>query len=210
VLLQAEGLKYQNRLDGVLIEVRHGEIVRLAGLLGSGRSETARALFGAEPLDGGTVKLEGSLLSCVVPMTPSMRDGFPQRTARRTASSLSSVRENLTLAALPALTQWGIVSRKRQGELVDRFMQRLGIKAASAEQKIHELGRQSAEGPSGAMAVQEYETSFSSTSRLAVSTLVQRARSSGSSLNWRSRLGVLMISSEVEELVEGSQRRRPA
>jgi len=46
------------------------------------------------------------------------------------------VRENLTLATTGP--QWGIVSRKRQGELVDRFMQRLGIKA-SAEQKIHEL-----------------------------------------------------------------------
>ena len=50
-----------------------------------------------------------------------------------------SVRENLTLAALPTLTKLGIVSRRRQREIVERFMQRLGIKASSAEQRIREL-----------------------------------------------------------------------
>jgi len=135
-------------------------------------------------------------------MTPSTRDGFQRPQADGIIPEL--VRENLTLAALPAPTQWGIVSRKRQGELVDRFMQRLGIKAAGAEQKIHELGRQSAEGPSGAMAVQEYET-FSSTSRpryrryakgeiqrLIAELAEQGARGSHDFI--------------VEELVEGSQR----
>ncbi len=63
VLLQAEALKYKQTLNGVSLKIRRGEIVGLAGLLGSGRSETARALFGAEPLEDGTVKLEGSLLS---------------------------------------------------------------------------------------------------------------------------------------------------
>jgi len=132
MLLQAEALKYQNRLDGVLIEVRHGEIVGLQ-VCSAWSKRNARALFGAELLNGGTT--EGSLLPCVVPMTPSMRDGFP---LRGPADGIIPERENLTLAAT-ALTQWGIVSRKRQGELVDRFMQRLGIKATGAEQKIHEL-----------------------------------------------------------------------
>jgi len=50
------------------------------------------------------------------------------------------VRENLTLAALPALTQWGIVSRKRQGELVDRFMQRLGIKRPAPSRRSTNSG----------------------------------------------------------------------
>jgi len=111
-----------------------------------------------------------------------------------------SVRENLTLAALPALTQWGIVSRKRQGELVDRFMQRLGIKATSAEQKIHELSG----GNQQKVLLARWlckNTKLLLLDRLAVSTLVQEIH--GSSLNWRSGLGVLMISSEMEELVEG-------
>ncbi|ACC80841.1 ABC transporter related [Nostoc punctiforme PCC 73102] len=138
VLLQAEALKYKKRLNGVSIEVQHGEIVGLAGLLGSGRSETVRALFGAEPLEGGTVKLEGSLLSLRDPHD-AIDAGIAFLSEDRKADGIIpelSVRENLTLAALPNLTQWGIVSKKRQSELALRFMERLDIKAASIEQKI--------------------------------------------------------------------------
>jgi len=85
-----------------------------------------------------------------------------------------SVRENL--ARHYRIRTMGHRFQETTGELVDRFMQRLGIKAAGAEQKIHALGRQSAEGPSrdGCARTRNF---FSSTSRLAVSTLVQRARS---------------------------------
>jgi len=153
VLLQAEALKYQNRL-GVLIEVRHGEIVGLQ-VCSAWSKRTARALFGAELLEGGNQNSKVAFS----PRGPhdAIDAGWLSSQTARTALSLLSVRENLTLAAPPAHAM-GHRFRKRQGELVDRFMQRLGIKATGAEQKIHELGRQSAEGPSGAMAVQEYET----------------------------------------------------
>ncbi len=209
VLLQAEALKYQNRLDGVSIEVRHGEIVGLAGLLGSGRSETARALFGAEPVDGGTVKLEGSLLSLSGPHD-AIDAGMAFLSEDRKADGIIpelSVRENLTLAALPALTQWGIVSRKRQGELVDRFMQRLGIKAASAEQKIHELSGGNQQKVLLArwlckntklLLLDEPTRGIDVGAKGEIQRLIAELAEQG--------LGVLMISSEVEELVEGSQR----
>jgi len=89
-------------------------------------------------------------------MTPSTRDGFPLRDRKADGIPELSVREPHARRTTGPCN--GASFRKRQGELVDRFMQRLGIKAVSAEQKIHELGRQSAEG-SRAMAVQEYETS---------------------------------------------------
>ena len=209
VLLHAEALKYKKRLDGVSIEMRHGEIVGLAGLLGSGRSETVRALFGAEPLEGGTVKLEGNLLSLRDPHD-AIDAGIAFLSEDRKADGIIpelSVRENVTLAALPNLTQWGIVSRKRQNELVDRFMQRLGIKATSAEQKIHELSGGNQQKVLLArwlckntklLLLDEPTRGIDVGAKGEIQRLIAELAEQG--------LGVLMISSEVEELVEGSQR----
>ncbi|BAZ14377.1 ABC transporter-related protein [Calothrix sp. NIES-4071] len=209
VLLQAEALKYQNQLLDVSIEVRHGEIVGLAGLLGSGRSETARALFGAEPLDDGTVKLEGKLIEVRSPHD-AIDAGIAFLSEDRKADGIIpelSVRENLTLAALPTLTQWGIVSRKRQHELVARFMQRLNIKAASAEQKIHELSGGNQQKVLLArwlckntklLLLDEPTRGIDVGAKGEIQRLIAELAQQG--------LGVLMISSEVEELVEGSQR----
>ncbi|WP_445638360.1 heme ABC exporter ATP-binding protein CcmA [Nostoc sp. DSM 114161] len=209
VLLQAEALKYKKRLNGVSIEMRHGEIVGLAGLLGSGRSETARVLFGAEPLDGGTVKLEGNLLSVCDPHD-AIDTGIAFLSEDRKADGIIpelSVRENLTLAALPSLTQWGIVSKKRQSELVNRFMQRLGIKAASAEQKIHELSGGNQQKVLLArwlckntklLLLDEPTRGIDVGAKREIQQAIAELAKQG--------LGILMISSELEELVEGSQR----
>lgn len=209
VLLQAEALKYQNHLNGVSIELRHGEIVGLAGLLGSGRSETARALFGAEPLEGGSIKLEGKLLSLGDPHD-AIAVGIAFLSEDRKADGIIpelSVRENLTLAALPQLTQWGIVSKKRQIELVNRFMQRLNIKAASAEQKIHELSGGNQQKVLLArwlckntklLLLDEPTRGIDVGAKREIQSLITELATQG--------LGVLMISSELEELVEGSQR----
>jgi ribose transport system ATP-binding protein len=209
VLLQAEALKYKKRLNGVSIEVRHGEIVGLAGLLGSGRSETLRVLFGAEPLEGGTVKLEGSLLSLRDPHD-AIDAGIAFLSEDRKADGIIpelSVRENLTLAALPNLTQWGIVSKKRQSELALRFMKRLDIKAASIEQKIRELSGGNQQKVLLArwlckntklLLLDEPTRGIDVGAKREIQQLIAELAEQG--------LGVVMISSEVEELVEGSQR----
>jgi galactofuranose transport system ATP-binding protein len=209
VLLQAEALKYKQRLNGVSLQIRRGEIVGLAGLLGSGRSETARALFGAEPLEGGTVKLEGSLLSLRHPHD-AIASGIAFLSEDRKADGIIpelSVRENLTLAALPNLTKWGIVSRKRQTELVNRFMQRLDIKAASAEQKIQELSGGNQQKVLLArwlckntklLLLDEPTRGIDVGAKREIQSLIAELAKQG--------LGVLLISSELEELVEGSQR----
>ncbi|HKY04638.1 MAG TPA: sugar ABC transporter ATP-binding protein, partial [Blastocatellia bacterium] len=137
-LLRAENLARGRKLKNVTIEVGRGEIVGLAGLLGSGRTETARVIFGADRMEEGELYLEGNRLELRSP-GDAIDAGLAFLSEDRKAEGIIpelSVRENLTLAALPELTKFGVVSRARQQEIVDRFMSRLGIKASSPEQKI--------------------------------------------------------------------------
>ncbi|MEJ7712700.1 MAG: ATP-binding cassette domain-containing protein [Pyrinomonadaceae bacterium] len=117
------------------------------------------------------------------------------------------MRENLTLAALPSLTKFGVVSRPRQQEIVDRFMKRLGIKASSSEQKIRELSGGNQQKVLLArwlcmhpkfLILDEPTRGIDIGAKGEIQTLINELAESG--------LGVLMISSELEELVEGSSR----
>ena len=110
-------------------------------------------------------------------------------------------------AALPTLTRFGIVSRRKQGAIVDRFMQRLGIKATSADQRIRELSggnqqkvllaRWLATDPK-LLILDEPTRGIDIGAKGEIQHLVNELAATG--------LGVLMISSELEELVEGSSR----
>ena len=118
-----------------------------------------------------------------------------------------SVRENMTLAALPALTNLGVVSRAKQNEIVEKFMQRLGIKASSGEQKIRELSggnqqkvllaRWLCKNPKF-LILDEPTRGIDIGAKGEIQSLINELADEG--------LGVLMISSELEELVEGSSR----
>ena len=208
-LLRAEGLRRGTRLRGVSLEVRKGEIVGLAGLLGSGRTETARVLFGADQADGGEVHYAGKRFA---PRRPdeAIKAGIGFLPEDRKAEGIIpelSVRENLTLAALPALTRFGVVSRAKQRELVDRFMTRMRIKASSADQRIRELSGGNQQKVLLArwlcrrpdlLLLDEPTRGVDVGAKAEIQALINELAASG--------LGVLMISSELEELVEGSDR----
>jgi ribose transport system ATP-binding protein len=208
-LLAAEALRRGSKLRGVTLAVRRGEILGLAGLLGSGRTETARAIFGAAPAEDGTIRLRGETLA---PRTPddAIAAGIGFLSEDRKAEGIFpelSIRENLTLAALPTLTRFGIVNRAKQREVVDRYMRRLGIKATSAEQRIRELSggnqqkvllaRWLCTGPA-LLILDEPTRGIDIGAKAEIQALVNELATSG--------LGVLMISSELEELVEGCSR----
>jgi monosaccharide-transporting ATPase len=208
-LLRAEGLTRGRRLNHVTVEARRGEIVGMAGLLGSGRTETARAIFGADALDEGRVFLEGRPLDLKGP-GDAIDAGLAFLSEDRKAEGIIpelSVRENLTLAALPALTRLGVVSRARQNEIVERYMKRLGIKAASADQKVRELSggnqqkvllaRWLCKNPKFLL-LDEPTRGIDVGAKAEIQFLVGQLADEG--------MGVLMISSELEELVEGSSR----
>ncbi|MDT7808461.1 MAG: galactofuranose transport system ATP-binding protein [Acidobacteriota bacterium] len=208
-LLRAENLTRGRKLEGVTLEAGKGEIVGMAGLLGSGRTETARALFGADAVDEGRVYLEGVPLKLGAPRD-AIKAGFAFLSEDRKAEGIIpelSVRENLTLAALPALSRLGVVSRAKQQEVVERFMKRLRIKASSSEQKIRELSggnqqkvllaRWLCKNPKF-LILDEPTRGIDIGAKGEIQSLINELAEGG--------LGVLMISSELEELVEGSSR----
>ena len=208
-LLRATGIARRPKLKGVSVEVRTGEIVGLAGLLGSGRTETARIVFGADRAESGTVYAGDQKLDARSPAAAiAARFAFisEDRKAEGIIPELS-VRENLTLAALPGLTRFGIVDRAKQREIVDRFMKRLGIKARSADQKIRELSGGNQQKVLLArwlctrpalLILDEPTRGIDIGAKGEIQSLVNELAADG--------LGVLMISSELEELVEGCSR----
>jgi monosaccharide-transporting ATPase len=123
------------------LELRESETLGLAGLLGSGRSEIARLLFGVDRPDSGTLAIDGREVSFKQPRQ-AMRAGFAMVPEDRKALSIFpdlSVRENLILA-LQAKRGWmRLLPRRRQDELVERYRDALRIKAADAETPIRDL-----------------------------------------------------------------------
>jgi galactofuranose transport system ATP-binding protein len=206
-VLEATGLARRHVLDGVSLTVRPGEIVGLAGLLGAGRSETARAVAGAMPVDSGTVSVAGRPIR-TGSVTAAMQAGVVMLPEDRKADGIVpglSVRENIALAALPALSRAGIVSRRRQDEIVDKFIARLRIKASSPEQKVGELSggnqqkvllaRLLARSPK-LLLLDEPTRGIDIGAKAEVQGLIDELAAEG--------LGVVLISSEFEEVVEGS------
>ncbi|OXM50694.1 sugar ABC transporter ATP-binding protein [Amycolatopsis alba] len=208
-LLRAENLTSGNRLSGVSVDIRPGEIVGLAGLLGSGRTETARAIVGDLPLSGGTVLVGGKQ----VPqgnVSAAMRAGVSMLAEDRKTEGIIphlSVRENIVLAALPKLSRFGLVSRARQDRIVDTFVKRLRIKVSSPDQKVAELSGGNQQKVLLArwlctepkvLLLDEPTRGIDVGAKAEVQALIDELAKDG--------LAVLLISSEMEELLDGADR----
>jgi galactofuranose transport system ATP-binding protein len=209
VVLSAEGLRIGRKVRDARVEVRERQIVGLTGLLGSGRTEVARAIFGADPPDAGTIEISGRP---VLPQEPAeaIALGVAYCSEDRKADGIvpdMSVRENMTLGILPRLTSMGIVDEARQREIVDKFMKRLAIKASSAEQKIRELSGGNQQKVLLArwlctdpklLILDEPTRGIDVGAKVEIQALIRELADQG--------LGVLMISSELEEITEGADR----
>jgi galactofuranose transport system ATP-binding protein len=208
-VLAADGLQIGKKVRGARVEVRAGQIVGLAGLLGSGRTEIARAIFGADPPLSGTIRLMGR---DIMPRQPAdaIALGVGYCSEDRKADGIvpdMSVRENMTLGILPRLTQMGIVDEGRQRKIVERFMARLAIKASSGEQKIRELSGGNQQKVLLArwlctdpklLILDEPTRGIDVGAKAEIQSLIRELADQG--------LGVLMISSELEEIIEGADR----
>jgi ribose transport system ATP-binding protein len=208
-LLQAEGLTKRHLLHDISFAVRPGEVTGLGGLLGSGRSETAKAVIGALPLDGGSVTIGGKRLRHLSPKV-AIRHGMAMLPEDRKAEGIIpdlSVRENIVLAAMPRLARAGVVTRGQQDRIVDTFMKRLRIKASSPEQRVSELSGGNQQKVLLArwlclnprlLLLDEPTRGIDVGAKAEVQSLIDELACDG--------LAVVLISSDLEELVEGADR----
>lgn len=208
-LVKADHLASGVRVRDVSLSIGRGEIAGLAGLLGSGRTETARLIYAADRRDGGTVEMDGVETHFAEP-ADAIAAGIGFVSEDRKVEGIvpeMSVRENLTLALLPKLVRNGIVDRAEQQAVVERYIKALGIKCSSPEQPIRELSGGNQQKVLLArwlcmnpklLIVDEPTRGIDVGAKAEILRLLRSLADEG--------LSVLMISSELEELIAAADR----
>lgn len=144
IALAARHLRAGDRVRDISFDVHRGEILGLSGLMGSGRTETVRAIFGADPLDSGEIFLHGSPEPARI-RSPrdAVRLGIALLTEDRKAQGLFlslAIRENLTINALPSFASLaGWISRVRESQAVRDWIGKLHVRCDHEDQGIAQL-----------------------------------------------------------------------
>jgi ABC-type sugar transport system ATPase subunit len=139
--LRVKGLLPQGCSTPIDFEVRAGEIVGVAGLLGSGRSELVRAIFGADGRQTGEVSVDGKRVAGGDPRR-AVQAGIGLLTEDRKRLGLLlelTIRENASIADLDALSSFFLVDRREERGIVDKYLGGLRLRAASWEQPVSSL-----------------------------------------------------------------------
>jgi len=129
------------KMQGVSLSVRAGEIVGLAGLVGAGRTEIARAIFGVDRADAGDIRIAGQPVSIQTPRD-AIRAGLGFVTENRKEQGLfliMAVRENMTAAGLGRISRYDFIKFAEERNLVDSFIKQLRIRTPSPEQQVQYL-----------------------------------------------------------------------
>ena len=140
-LLRVEGLSKQGAFRDVTFDLRSGEILGLAGLVGAGRTALCKAIFGAIPHERGTIYVEGRAAHCRSP-AESMSRGIAFLSKDRHGEGLilcHSVAKNMTLPILRRFADRGILRPRREGRFVDSMIERMDVRSAGREQLAADL-----------------------------------------------------------------------
>lgn len=140
MVLQVSGLSGRRLPTDVSFEVRGGEILGLAGLVGAGRTETLRVLFGLDATRGGTVLVRGRAPAATPRARIAAGIGFLSEDRKLEGlAQTRSLADNITLSRLAPYARWGWLNLARRRRAVDDWMRRLEVKADSTEQFAHTL-----------------------------------------------------------------------
>ena len=196
-------------LEGVSFNLRRGEILGLAGLVGAGRTEVARLIFGADRYDSGEIRVEGKPVTIRSPLDAiSNGIGFLPEDRKEQGLVLSlAVRENMVLANLDQITRMGFVKLGEERDWVQQYVDRLDIRTPSLDQRAVNLsgGNQQKVVISKWLMLQpkilimdEPTRGIDVGAKAEIYNLMDQLAHSG--------VGIIMISSELPELLAMSDR----
>ena len=207
--VSAKGIARAGAVESVDIDIAPGEVVSLAGLLGSGRTETARLLFGADGLDAGTFAIDGIPVRLNSPRQ-AINHGFGFCPEDRKLDGIIpdlSIRENIVLVLQARLGWFRRIGRARQQELADKYIAALKIATPDAEKPIRLLSggnqqkallaRWLASQPR-LLILDEPTRGIDVGAKFEIAKLLEDLRKEG--------MAILFISSELEEVVRIADR----
>ena len=140
-LLAVSGLVYHGNRDPVSLRLREGEILGIAGLVGSGRTEAMRAIFGADRPSAGSISVRGETVRIASPRD-AVRAGICLLTEDRKGQGLMldmSCAQNMTITDLHAVTHRGLLQTRREAEVATELIDALSIRAQSPAQLVRFL-----------------------------------------------------------------------
>lgn len=140
-VLRVEGLSRHNELENISFSVRAGEILGIAGLMGAGRTEVGRAIFGADPIDKGDIFIDGQ--KCIIQSpADAIRAGIGFITEDRKQQGLvltMSVGENMSLASLASFCEQGFIKEDAESKMIAGNIKQLNIRTPDAVQLVKNL-----------------------------------------------------------------------
>jgi ABC-type sugar transport system ATPase subunit len=140
-ILTVRHLSREGSFSDVSFSLARGEILGLFGLVGSGRTPLARAIFGAEPATSGEIYLKGQAIRARSPQN-AVEAGIAFLTEDRKRNGLvmsCSIRDNVSLASLPRMSHWGLLNRRQQDERVQGKIRELNIRPPQLERLARQL-----------------------------------------------------------------------
>jgi ribose transport system ATP-binding protein len=141
VALEVKGLSREGSFSDVSFSLRRGEVLGMSGLVGSGRTQVARCIFGAEPFDSGELFIDGKPIR---PRSPreAVKEGIALLTEDRKRDGLvliCTIRDNASMASFERLSRWGIINRRAQESDVHKKIQELDIRPPLLDRLARQL-----------------------------------------------------------------------
>jgi ribose transport system ATP-binding protein len=141
VLLEVKNLCTERFIKNISFRLRRGEILGLGGLVGAGRTELARAIFGADPIKSGEIHVEGKRVN-IRSTSSAITKGIgliPEDRKRHGILSEMTVKENISYSALRNLNRAGIIMGKAEERIAQEFKKKLDIKTPDLGRKVKNL-----------------------------------------------------------------------